>query len=322
MNIIYLITFILFFLPIIWVITDLKIWKIKNYFTFPIIFFLLILWFFIEWFFLDINNVLWLIIIFLFWFFFYKGNKWWAWDWKYIIIIWFCLLIISYLYWIESNILNHYFFIVFLLFLLYNIFYLLFNLKKIKKLKFKNDFQFNILDDFYIIGLIFSFVFILWNIIDSMYKYLIIFILIYLFIDFFNWLKLKLIKQSFIFLSFIILLITKDIKLYFTIICMFYFFSYIKTIFDIIYDKIDIKEIEVIKIKQWDILTDKSLKELKEKWINLLQSPLQWNEVFELIKKAKKNNFLNFKIQKYIDIRIGLFFYLWYILTLLYIFIK
>lgn len=96
MNIVLFIVFFLIISPFVWVITDYSNWKIKNYFIYPMLILSVILTFFTKWFY-NFDNIIWIILIVFFWYLFYVNNKWGAWDWKYIILLWINSLLISYL---------------------------------------------------------------------------------------------------------------------------------------------------------------------------------------------------------------------------------
>lgn len=322
MNINNIIVFVLILLPIHWVITDIIEGKIKNYFVFPSIIFLVFLSFFIEWFYFNKDNIAYIIIILLFSYFFYKWNKWWAWDGKYFILVWFSSIIIWFIKWYYILTLRFLIY-TFLIFLIYSFIFLILNYKKIKEIKFQK-FKISPLDFIYSIFLLFTLSFLLsFFLPNTSYNFLIIFIFMYLFIS-----KLRqVIKQKylkyFIILLWITLLLYKQIYFsFFMIFIMYALFNFLNDIFDQIFDIIDIKSINILEIKQWSILTEESIDKIKkEAKIELEQSPLQWLEIFEIIEFYKNKKWGDI-ITIYKDIRIGIFFYIWFLFALLEFFIK
>jgi len=317
MNIINLIVLFLLITPFYAVITDLKSGKIKNYFIFPFLLISFILTFFISWFYLNSNNVIWIIILILFWYFFYKDNKWGAGDWKYIILIWLNSIIISYLLWFWVNIINALFIVIFGLLLLYNLIFLLYNYKNIKKINYKKN-KIDFFDTIYIVSFVYIVVFLISTYFWTAYIYLTIFLTVILWLQYINKLKNKNIQYLIIFTSILIIFYNLDYKSYLLIFIIFYIFSLLQLYFNQIYDIIDIKESNLLNIKSWDILTANTLKIIKKDIKKeYLEAPLQWYEVYEITVEYKKI-WKNPKISIYNDLKIWIIMYLWYFITIIY----
>jgi hypothetical protein len=320
MTLINFIVTSLLLIPLIWVISDFKTGKIKNKFIFPYLVCLIILTFFIKWFYNYSSNLIELFIVLFFWYLFYINNKWWAWDGKYLIILWLSWSIIWYLKWYE-NVIILFLSYSFLLISTFITFYIIKNYKKLKWIKTK---KLDLLNNFFY----FNIIFLIWNLITiyfkNSYTFLVIFWIMYLIIPSINKIKLNTYFKFifslflvFIFYYYDLLNIWYDI--WFIIYLTFIFLSWI---IENIFDKIDIKEIRVIDIKQWDILTNDSIKEIKNKIeIELHESPLQWSDVYEII-KAYKESEMNKVITIYKDIRIWIFLYIWFVITIISLILK
>ncbi len=317
MNLIYSIVFFLLITPFFWVITDYKIGKIKNYYIFPFFFISFILTFFISWFYNNFENILWLIIIFLLWYLFYINNKWWAWDWKYIILIWLNSLIIAFLLWISINILNVLFLYVFLFLFVYILFYIIINIRKIKKISLKNEWKINLLNDFFIISTLFIISYSVSIYFSSKYDFLIIFLWFIILVKYLLYIKNNIVKYLIILFWLIFAIYTKS---YFSIVIFpffYYTFYYLQIIIENIFDIIDIKMLKILEITQWMILTKKSIDIVKtDIQLEYSESPLQWNEVFDIISKYKEI-WKNPNIFIYKDLKIGYIIYIWYLFAIL-----
>ncbi|MCK9272573.1 hypothetical protein M0P65_03430 [Candidatus Gracilibacteria bacterium] len=100
-------------------------------------------------------------------------------------------------------------------------------------------------------------------------------------------------------------------------------FNFIQEFFDQIFDLIDIKEIEIIEIKQGSILTKESIKKFKnEASLEFEVSPLQGLDIFNIIDFYKNSFHKNDKITIYKDLRIGIIFYIGYFVTIVEIYLK
>lgn len=317
MDMINIILVILLIIPFFWIISDIKQGKIKNKFIFPYLVFLIIFWFFIQWFYTDKNNITEIIIIILFSYAFYINNKWWAWDWKYLIIIWLSSIIIWYLKWYENIVMT----LIFYTFILISLYILLFIIKNIKNIRDLKIRKVNIINSFFYFNIIFIIWMILNNYLKNNYSFLIIFWIIYLVIPIIDKIKinnvLKISVWAIIFLSFFYFEMMNIWYLYWFII--YNIFWILSWIIEDIMDKIDIKEIKVMEIKQWDILNNESISYIKSKMnIEIYESPLQWKDVFDIIKKFKEINELDKSIKIYKDIRIWIFLYTWFLITIIY----
>ena len=257
MDMINIILVILLIIPFFWIISDIKQGKIKNKFIFPYLVFLIIFWFFIQWFYTDKNNITEIIIIILFSYAFYINNKWWAWDWKYLIIIWLSSIIIWYLKWYENIVMT----LIFYTFILISLYILLFIIKNIKNIRDLKIRKVNIINNFFYFNIIFIIWMILNNYLKNNYSFLIIFWIIYLVIPIIDKIKinnvLKISVWAIIFLSFFYFEMMNIWYLYWFII--YNIFWILSWIIEDIMDKIDIKEIKVMEIKQWDILSNESI---------------------------------------------------------------
>lgn len=317
---------LLILLPIIPVFTDFKYGKIKNYFVFPYLFLLIILSFFIEWFFLEKLNIISFIILLLLWFIFYKNNKWGAWDWKYLIILWYSLIIISYLKGFTQNALIYFIMLTFLLFLIYNFFYILFNIKKIKKLKINYKINLDKKNDLYVLTTIYILIFWLSYFLWDSYNYILIFLLIFLVVPYLNLIKIFLIRSIISLIWLALIIYNFDYLLFSTLIIFYYSFSFLQKLFDQIYDKIDCSIIWLKDLKSGDILTENWVKKINDDiWLVLYTSPLQGIDIFNIIweyKEKKFSEFLNWKIEIYKDIKIGIFFYLGFVISLAIFYLK
>lgn len=320
MMLINFIVILLLIIPLIWVISDLKSGKIKNKFIFPYLVCLIILTFFIKWFYNYSTNLIEIFIVLFFWYLFYLNNKWWAWDWKYLIVLWLSLTIIWYLKWYENII------TLFLSysFLIISIFIILYIIKNYKELKWVNTKKIDFINNFFYFNIIFWMWMLISIYLKNNYTFLIIFWLMYLIIPSINKIKLN------IYFKFIFSLFLVSIFYYYDVLNIWYdiwFIFYLSFIFlswviENIFDKIDIKETRIIDIKQWDILTKESLIEIKKKIdIELQESPLQWNDVYEIIWAFKEND-MNKIITIYKDIRIWIFLYLWFVITIISLILK
>lgn len=318
MNIVYWIVLFLLIIPFYWVITDLINWKIRNYFIFPSIIVSVFITFFIEWFYSSNINLFLFTIIVIFWYLFYRDNKWWAWDWKYIILLWFNSIIISFLLWLSINILNSLFIFIFWILLIYNLFFLIYNYKKIININFKVNFRINIFNSLFLIFFIFVFVTIISNYIWNSYNYVIIFILMIILFPYLNIIKNNIIKIFIILLWITVLFYNVNYYSLLTISILFYIFSILQWLAEQIFNTIDIKDISLINIKQWNILTTQSIKQInKDINIEFLETPLQWNEVHEIILWYKEID-INPTISIYNDLKIGIIMYIGFILNICY----
>lgn len=318
MNLINIIVLFLLLSPFYAVITDFKSGKIKNYFIFPFLLISLTLTFFIEWFYWSNNNIIWLIIIILFWYLFYKDNKWWAGDWKYLILIWLNSLMISFLLWFNINIINNLFFSIFSILLIYNLFFLIFKINEIKKIKFKNKVKINYIDTFFTMFFVYLLSFILWKYIWREYIYVIIFLSVILLLPYINLINNKYIKYLLIF-SWISMCVLNNSYISILLIGVIYFvFIFLQSYSEQIFNVIDVDKIKLLDIKQGTILTKKAIDVIKDDTkFDYSESPLQWNEVFDLIWKYKKL-WKNPEIIIYKDVKIWIIMYIWFILTIFY----
>lgn len=317
MNTINIVLTILLVIPFFWIISDIKQGKIKNKFIFPYLVSLIIFWFFIEWFYTDKNNITEMIIIILFSYAFYINNKWGAWDWKYLIVIWLSSIIIWYLKWYE-NIVMKLILYTFIIISIYIIIFIIKNFKNIKWIKIK---KIDLVNNFFY----FNIVFIIWIFLNiylkSNYSFLIIFWIIYLVIPIVDKIKIDNILKIFIWIIiFLSLFYFKFINIwYLSWFVIYNIFWILSWIIDSIMDKIDIKEIKIMEIKQWDILNNESISYIKWKMnIEIFESPLQWKDVFDIINKFKEIGELEKNIKIYKDIRIWIFLYLWFLITVFY----
>ncbi|EKE28976.1 MAG: hypothetical protein ACD_2C00258G0016 [uncultured bacterium (gcode 4)] len=319
-----LMIFILVFSPLYWVITDMKIWKIKNKFIYSSISFSIILSFFINWFFQVGQNITWLGVIILFSFLFYKNAKWWAWDWKYLILLWLNTLIISSLSWYSwypMNILLFTFFLIFLLFftwsLLYNFKKLRSSIKKINKEDLKNAIR---LIDIWSLFLIYISISILFDFVDieKQYAYILTFILIFIATPMISKLnRSNLISIFLIIIWTIYIAIKSDFYNFAIIFWIFIFYRLLNVLSEIILEELDTSIIKVGELKQWMILAEDGIMKInKDFWVQYLPMPLQWSEVHEIIWFYKWKDgwiFENLKIYK--DIKIAWMMYLAYLIT-------
>lgn len=320
MNLINTIVLILALVPIIWVISDLKKGKIKNIFIFPYFLFLIIFTFFIKDFYIY-SNIIQLVIIFIIGYIFYIYNKWWAGDWKYIIVLWLSIVIIWYLKWINLIIIN-FLTTIFLIISLIIIWYLLLNIKKIIKLK-KINLDIWYLDTFVIFNLIFILSSVIKIYFNNDYTYIFIFLLLFIMISIYHKIKFNnFFKYILILLWLVIVIYEKNIYWYFITFLIFITFLFISKVLEDIFTKIDLIQKNIFDLKQGDILSENSLSNInKSLKSNYVLSPLQWNEVYEIISYYKeKNN--NIVVDLYKDIKIWIYIYIWFILTILYIYLK
>lgn len=319
MTTINLIITILLITPIIGVISDYSEGKIKNFFIFPYFFFLLILTIFIDWFYFYKDNLLQLAIVFLFSYFFYINKKWWAWDWKYLIILGLSTVIIWYLKWIEWLIINLFIYS-FALFLIYNLIYLIFNISKIKRINFKNiNYNLNLKDIIFNISIINIIVLLLFRYLPINYSYLIVFIVLTILIPLISNIKIKYLNIFIIILSLFLTYYYKNYISFLYLSLFFIFFSFLSTLFENIYDTIDIKEIKIIDLKQWNIINKNSADKIyndSNLKINF-EMPLQWLEVYNILDYYKKNKKEDDLLNIYIDIKIWIYIYIWYLITII-----
>ena len=319
MNIIDYVSIFLILTPFYGVITDIKFWKIKNYFIFPLLLISIILCFFIEWFF-NKQNIIWFFIIFLFWFLFYKNNKWWAGDWKYLILLWINSIILAFLKWFWFNIINLLFLDIFMIIFFVNIIFIILNFNKILKIKFKKIMKIDLLKDFWNIFFIFIVSNLISRIIWTSYNYIIIFLIILLVIPFIINIKNKYFYLLLIFTWIIYSIYLKVFIWPILIWIIYYIFSYLQNLFEQIFNIIDTKNIKIFDIKSWDILAKKSLNIInKDLNTNYEETPLQWDEVFDIIWYYKNNN-KNINILLYKDIKLWIIMYIWYLITIYTIF--
>ena len=322
MNIIKVILFFLLLTPIYWVLTDITIGKIKNYFIFPLLLLSFTLTFFIENFYQNRENIIWIIILITFSYLFYKNNRWWAGDWKYLILIWINSIIISFLKWFQVNIINYLFLMIFSIIFVYNIVFLIIKINEIKNIKYSNLFKFNILNDIWLIFMIYITSFFISQTIWDTYRYISIFLFILLIFPLIKNFKNKFIYYMFIIIWLWISIYYKDYISPITIWIIFFLFSFLQSFFEKIYDIIDIKTIKIMNMKQWNILTPETIKIIKnDTKLNYLEAPLQWNEVFEIIWFYKNNN-KNINITIYKEIKLWIIIYLWYFISIIYLLSK
>ncbi len=322
MSLINIIVLFLLLTPLYAVFTDIKTGKIKNYFIFPVLAISIILTFFISWFYTEKNNIIWMLIVIIFGYLFYKNNKWWAGDWKYIILIWLNSIIISYLLWLNIVIINSLFISIFTIFFLYNLVFLIKNYKKIKAIWFKIKEKMKHLDILFIWSFIYIISFIISKNLELDYIYLIVFLFIVLFSDTISKLSNYYFKIIVILFWIGTMFYNLDYFSYIIILFIFFIFSVLRLYFDNIYNEIDIKKINIFEIKQWDILTSKTIEIIKNDiGIEYLESPLQWNEIHYIIWEYKKL-WTNPEVSIYNDIKIGIIMYIWYIITILYFIYK
>lgn len=322
MDLINSISLFLILTPIYAVITDIKSWKIKNYFIFPFLLISIILSFFIEWFYYNSTNIIGFLIIIFFGYLFYKDSKWWAGDWKYIILIWLNSLVITFLLWINTNIINLLFINIFGLLLMYNIYFLLINFNKIKKIKLKKDSSFNLLNSFYLISFIYLIAYFIWFYIWLEYMYISIFLIIILLMPYFNKINFKYLKFLIIFLWLSVCIYNLDFLNLWLITLVFFLFLLLQWYSEQIFDVIDVREINIYDLKQWDILTLSAINRIKnEAKIELNESPLQWIEVYDIIWKYKEL-WKKADIIIYKELRIGIIMYIWFFITIVYSILK
>lgn len=316
MTLINTIIAILAIIPIIGVVSDIKKGKIKNIFIFPFLVCLIILWIFIDWFYISKDNMIQISIILCLWYIFYINNKWWAWDGKYILVLWFALTIIGFLKWIDTIILPF----ISLTFLCISIFIIaeIVLTKKDKKIIAKKENSFDLKNSFFN----YLFVFILSHSISYWYTwiyiYLVIFLIIFISIDLYK----KIAKYFWIHIITWIIAITIIIYwwlyIWFCIwLAVFFTFIYIWNIITNILEDIDIQETTIWELKKGDILYEKSISKINadtQIWIVL--SPLQWEEVFKIIEYYKPLKQLNEKINIYKDIRVWIYIYIAYVITI------
>lgn len=316
MDLITLIVLFLLLSPFFAVFTDFKTWKIKNYFIFPSLLISFILTFFIQDFYSNINNVIWLLIVVFFWYLFYINNKWWAGDGKYIMLIWLNSLIISHILWFDINIINSVFTNIFGILFIYTLFFILINIKKISKIKFDYTFNTKLIDSLYIIFFIYIVSYLLSRYIWTQYIYILIFLSITLLIPFLLLIKNKYIKYLII-LSWVTIGITYMDYISISLIWgIFFVFMFLQSFSEQIFNIIDVKQIKLFELKQWSILTKNTLDKIKDDtWLDFHEAPLQWDEVFELIWKYKEL-WENPKLTIYKDLKIWIIMYIWYILTI------
>lgn len=315
MDLISWIVLLLLLTPIYGVVTDLKSWKIKNYFIFPALIISFVLTFFIEWFYYDFNNIIWLVILLLFGFLFYKWNKWWAWDWKYIILIGLNIIIIWFLLWFNVNILNILFLFVFWILFLYNLFFVIINYKEVFKIKFKKNYNFKIIDFFFISSFIYIFSFYLSLYLGGAYIYIITFLSILFLLPLLNNISNQYLRYIFISFWVISCIYTSSYYIFFLISAMYFFFIFLQSFSDQLFDIIDVVNIKILDIKSGEILTQNSINLIKgETGLDYHEAPLQWNEVFDITNKYKELWF-NPSVQIYKDLKIWIIMFIWYLVT-------
>ena len=318
MDLINAIVLFLLLTPFYAVVTDYKKGKIKNYFIFPFLALSIMLTFFIEWFYQNYTNIIWLLIVTIFWFLFYKDNKWWAWDGKYIILIWLNSIIISYLLSWDTNIINGLFITIFWILFAYNIFFLLYHFSDVRKIKYEKNFWFKTDHSFFIISFIYLFssffsLYIWWS-----YIFIIIFLSIILMIPYLNKIKRVWVKYLLIVFAIWLCLYRQEYLTYAFIIWMFFSFIILQSYADQIFKVIDTIKIKLFEIKQWNILTRESISLIKkDTWFEFQESVLQGNEVFELIGKYKEV-WKNPEITIYKELKIWIFMYIGYVLIIIY----
>lgn len=303
-------------IPVIWVFSDIKKGKIKNIFIFPYFVLLLIFTFFIDWFYNNTTNIIQILLLSALWYLFYVNNKWWAWDGKYIIVLWISLVIIWYLKWFEDiSIL----FIKLLFFIITSVivWYIILSNKttKINKKKIKID----ILDTLSMYSTIFVFISIFTYYYSSNYSYIIIFLLLFVISDFYKRFKIhKYIKIIFICIWIFVCIYSGNYIWFVLSYWVYIIFIWLSSVINDMLSDIDTKEITIGNINKWDILTEKSIEKVnKDTDLSIVLSPLQWEEVFKIIEYYKKNNELQTQIEIYKDIRVWIYFYIAYIMTLL-----
>ncbi|EKE28504.1 MAG: hypothetical protein ACD_3C00051G0007 [uncultured bacterium (gcode 4)] len=318
LNIVNFIIFILVFSPLYWVITDSKTWKIKNKYIYTSISFSIILSFFITWFFQSKQNIIWLVIIILFSFLFYKNAKWWAWDWKYLILLWLNTLIISSLSWYSWYSINILLFTFFLVFLLYFAYSLLSNFKKLKysfkKIK-KGDLKNMIrLIDIWSLFLIYVSISILFDFVnfEKQYAYILTFILIFMatpIISKFN--KNNLISIFLIIIWTAYIAVKSNFYSFAMIFWIFILYRILSVYSEIILEEMDTKIITVGDLKQWMILAEDGITKInKDFWTQYLPMPLQGSEVYEIIWFYKwKDKWIFEDLKIYKDIKIAWMMY-------------
>jgi len=321
MSLINYISLFLLLTPIYWFVTDIKFWKIKNYFIFPLLFISITLLFFIEWFFVK-ENILWIFILIFFWFLFYKNNKWWAGDWKYLILLWINSIIISFLKWYWENIINLLFFNIFIIIFIFNIIFIFYKINEIKKIQFQKIIKFNFLKDFWNIFLIFVWANLIWTYLWNNYLYITIFLFMLLLIPIINQIKSK---YFYIFLIISWIFYCVYINNYFWLFIIwiiFFLFSFLQSLFEQIFDIIDIKKIKIYELNNWDIISNKSIKRINNDLkIDFEETPLQGKEVFDIIWYYKKNK-NNIDIYIYKDIKLWIIMYIWFFITIFINYIK
>lgn len=316
MNIIQIIILVLLILPLQAIFTDFKEGKIKNYFIFPSLIFVLILSFFIEWFYTSSDNVLSLWIILFFSYLFYIHNKWGAWDGKYLILIWFSSIIIWYLKWIPWIIITLFIFI-FWIFLIYTCFYLLTQYKGIKKITFKYP-RFKIVDIVYTIFALKISTFFIVDYLPTQYTYLIVFVLMMTIMPYFERIKNRYFMVLIVFLGIVLTVISSSYISLTLIALIFILFKFLSSFIDQIFDIIDIKKIKIIQLTQWSILTQETIDKIKkDTGVELSLSPIQGLETYNIISYYKSIKKENDAITLYKDIKIWIIIYIGYFLTII-----
>lgn len=311
-----IIVLLLGLIPVIWVVSDIKKGKIKNIFIFPYFVLLLIFTFFIDWFYNNTTNIIQILLLSALWYLFYVNNKWWAWDGKYIIILWISLVIIWYLKWFEDMSIL---FIKLLFFIITSviIWYIIISkrTKEIQKQKIKID----ILDTLSMYSTIFMCINIFSYYYSSNYSYIIIFLLLFIVWDIYKRFKIhKIIKIVFIWLWIWVSIYIWNYIWFVLSYGVYVLFIWLSSVINDILNDIDIKEITIWNINKWDILSEKSIEKInKDTKLAIVLSPLQWEEVFKIIEYYKQNNQLQTQIEIYKDIRVWIYFYIAYIMTIL-----
>jgi hypothetical protein len=194
-------------------------------------------------------------------------------------------------------------------------------MKSIKFSKYKVSF-FNLFFNTFLLFLI-SFIISLF-LPNKDYNFLIIFVFMVLILPILNKILINKYLKYLIILIWLWALIIKQIYLSFWIIIVIYtLFNFLQNFFDQVFDIIDIKEIKILSLKQWSILTKESLEKIKkEANLEFEQSPLQGLDIFNIINFYKNSSKKEDKITIYKDLRIWIIFYIWFFLTIAEVYLK
>jgi hypothetical protein len=116
-------------------------------------------------------------------------------------------------------------------------------------------------------------------------------------------------------------LYTKNYYSLFYITFFYFIIITIKVILDRIFDIIDTTFIKLIDIKQWMIVTKEWIETIKKELdLDILESPLQGLDVYNLIEAIKERSKEKVDLKIHKPFTIWLVMYLWYLITIWYIF--